>query len=236
MIYPLLVTALSPVLLLQGLYVRKVTPRLPEASGERFGQLGSGAPLRLLIVGDSAAAGVGVKLQSDALSGQLSNQLAINYQISWQLWAKNGNKSQDLLELLEKKPQQAIDVVLISIGVNDVTGGTSQKKWLKQQQNIISLLMTKFSAQQIIYSALPPMHHFPALPQPLRWVFGMRAQQFNDCLQKEIKKQARCRYLSFNAPMHIDYIAEDGFHPSAKTYSLWAKEAVQIITLSKQTA
>ncbi|MBP6309930.1 MAG: hypothetical protein KA350_04590, partial [Arenimonas sp.] len=116
MIYPLIITALSPLLLLQGLHVRKVTPRLPEPHGERSGESGAGPALRLLILGDSAAAGVGVAHQSEALSGQLSNELACNFKLSWQLSAKNGFKSQNIVELLEKKPLKVFDAVLISIG------------------------------------------------------------------------------------------------------------------------
>lgn len=48
--------ALAPVLIAQGLQVRRVTPRLPEPPGPRSGTAGGGPPLRLLIAGDSAAA------------------------------------------------------------------------------------------------------------------------------------------------------------------------------------
>lgn len=229
MLYPLIFTVLSPLLLLQGLYVRKVTPRLPEASGDRSGSLGSGPPLRVLILGDSAAAGVGVQLQTEALSGQLSKQLARTYQTSWQLWATNGNKCQNLIELLEKEPQQAFDVVLVSIGVNDVTGGTSQQKWLVHIQKIIELLFDKFSAQQIIFTALPPMHHFPALPQPLRWVFGLRATQFNAQMQRKLASTSGCTLLKLVTPFEMEYIAIDGFHPNDKTYKIWAREAALAI-------
>ena len=57
---------LGPVLLAQGHYVRRVTPRLPEPEGLRQGVEGSGPPLRLLILGDSSAAGVGVATQAEA--------------------------------------------------------------------------------------------------------------------------------------------------------------------------
>jgi lysophospholipase L1-like esterase len=236
MLYPLIVTALSPLLLAQGLYVRKITPRLPEAFGERSGQSGLGTPLHLLILGDSAAAGVGVQLQKQALSGQLSAMLALKHQTSWRLWAKNGYKSLDLLELLEAKPPEKLDVVLISIGVNDVTGGTSHKNWLSVQQKIFTLLFEKFSAQQIIFTALPPMHFFPALPQPLRWVFGLRANQFNRSIQALINSTPHCSFLAFNTPMKAEFMAEDGFHPSAKTYTLWAQEAAKRIKINRQTA
>jgi hypothetical protein len=63
---------LAPLLIWQGLHVRKHALVLPEPAGPRSGTLGSGAPLRLLILGDSSAAGVGVAHQSEALSGQLT--------------------------------------------------------------------------------------------------------------------------------------------------------------------
>ena len=54
--------ALGPVLLAQGLRMRRVALRLPEAAGPREGRVGEprGRPLRLLFLGDSSAGGVGV--------------------------------------------------------------------------------------------------------------------------------------------------------------------------------
>ncbi len=53
--YELTLLPLAPVYLLQGRYVRRVTPRLPEAPGPRAGALGAGSELRLLLVGGIAA-------------------------------------------------------------------------------------------------------------------------------------------------------------------------------------
>ena len=80
--------ALLPVLFVQGTKVRKNTPRLLEASGERQGIVGKGKPLSLLILGDSAAAGVGVENQKDALSGAIISELQDQYSIRWKLHAK----------------------------------------------------------------------------------------------------------------------------------------------------
>lgn len=53
--------ALIPALVIQGNRVKKNTVQLPEPEGEREGTCGQGQPLSILIVGDSAAAGVGVE-------------------------------------------------------------------------------------------------------------------------------------------------------------------------------
>ncbi len=187
--YTFAAIGLAPFLIAQGLYVRSVTPRLPEPTGERSGIYGSGPPLSLLILGDSAAAGVGVSTQSQALSGQLVSALGADFQVSWKLIAQTGHRAKDVLAELKMASPETFDVVVTSIGVNDVTHGTKTQKWIDHQVSIIELLQSKFHARYIILSSVPPMHLFPALPQPLRWYLGMRAEQFNTCIKKI------CRWL-----------------------------------------
>ena len=79
--YQIATIALGPVLLWQGQYVRRRTPRLPEASGARVGVTGTGKDLRLLVLGDSSAAGVGVETQSDALLGKTIAGLGGRYRV-----------------------------------------------------------------------------------------------------------------------------------------------------------
>lgn len=77
---------LAPLLIWQGRRVRATALRLPEAAGER--SLDGGA-LRLLIVGDSSAAGVGAAHQDEALAGCLARSLAaqLGRPVGWQLVA-----------------------------------------------------------------------------------------------------------------------------------------------------
>ena len=62
--------ALAPLLVVQGWYVKRITPRLPEAEGARQGVTGQGQRLRLLVVGDSAAAGVRSEEHTSELQSQ----------------------------------------------------------------------------------------------------------------------------------------------------------------------
>ena len=66
--------ALSPLLVAQAVATRARLPRLPEAGGARRGEAGRGPLLRLLIAGDSSAAGVGVqsRLYNDDAGIQLA--------------------------------------------------------------------------------------------------------------------------------------------------------------------
>ena len=83
---------LSPLLVTQAVRTRRRAPALPVAAGPRSGQVGEVGQkpaLRLLIVGDSSAAGVGVPTQDLALAGQLTRTLAQQAAVAvhWQLVA-----------------------------------------------------------------------------------------------------------------------------------------------------
>jgi len=120
--YRVLLPLLAPVLIWQGKRLKRDIPKLPEPSGERTGIIGSGPVLRLLITGDSSAAGVGVATQHQALSGQLTVQLSQQNTLDWALQAKSGADIESCIAFHQQQPSQQYDVIVIAIGVNDVTG------------------------------------------------------------------------------------------------------------------
>jgi lysophospholipase L1-like esterase len=227
--YPLLVIGLAPLLIAEGLYVRYSTPRLPEPPGERSGLAGNGRDLSLLILGDSAAAGVGVYNQRQALSGQLVSTLGATFRLSWNLIAQTGHRAADIVTVLKKMTPEKYDVVVTSIGVNDVTHGTKTSKWIEQLSQIVEILKATFHTRYIIISGIPPMHLFPALPQPLRWFIGTRAMELNSASKKFIKNCADCEFVTIDFPLEAAYMAADGFHPGEPAYALWAKHLGSII-------
>ncbi|UJF24693.1 SGNH/GDSL hydrolase family protein [Suttonella sp. R2A3] len=218
---------LAPILYLQGKYVRRVTPQLAEASGAREGQSGSGEPLSVLIVGDSSAVGVGVSRQEEALSGQLGSLLAEHYQVNWQVIARTGSDSRSLLKRLHKLEPAEIDVVVVVIGVNDVTAMIDVSLWQDRLKKIVALIKQRCRAKLIILSEIPPMAHFPALPQPLRWYLGREATRLNKASRALLADYADCYFvplpdLTGSSSDAQHYMAEDGFHPNAAAYRLWA--------------
>ena len=222
--------ALAPVLLAQGRRVRRTVALLPEPDGARDGASGSGPLLRLLVAGDSAAAGVGAQTQDDALTGRVVAGLAPSFHVRWKLLAFTGATTAGMLDHLEKTPAEHFDVVLTSLGVNDVTGGCSLGHWRRRQEQLIVLLRDKFHARHILLSGLPPMHRFPALPQPLRWYIGSRARDFDRVLSSLARNHASAEFVKLGyAMMDPRAMAADGFHPGPAIYGLWAAEAVRRI-------
>ncbi len=216
----------APVLLWQGHQVRRNTPRLPEPEGERQGSQGLGPPLRLLVLGDSSAAGVGVSHFDASLIAQLVKQLAPQHQVSWQLIARSGWTTADALKALSCHELQA-DVALIALGVNDIIEGLSRRTWIRQQRQLIRHLRDAHGLKHILLSAPPPMRDFPALPTPLRFYLGARADAFHRAL-RALSEELHCHLMEI--PQGSDTpLAADGFHPGATLYARWAASAANKI-------
>jgi len=227
--------SLGPLLRLQGQHVRKRTPTLPEPSGDRTGQVGRGQQLRLLILGDSSAAGVGVADQQAGLLGHILQALKPEYKIDYELRAYTGAKTRDCLADLnhainnEWHSNGLFDVVVTALGVNDVTGQLSLKKWRKQQRSLIEMVHNRLQPQVLIVSGLPPMHRFPALPVPLRSYLGAWARLFNQNLQQLSSQYTNTTYIAVSdLPQPLD-VASDGFHPGPITYQRWGQAVAELI-------
>lgn len=221
---------LSPLLFAQGKFVRKNIEFLPEPEGLRSGIDGSGEILRLLVLGDSAAAGVGVTHQNKALLGQTVARLSPRFKVHWKLIAKTGATTVSTLRYLRKIPAEKFDAVIISLGVNDVTANRTKNSFLADQNAILDLLQTKFGASLIIVSGFPPINRFPALPQSLRWYLGAQSRRFCSALESLVRKRANCEYLKHDENFDSALMAADGFHPGAEHYAVWAKKTALMIT------
>ena len=219
--------ALIPALVIQGNRVKKNTLRLPEPEGAREGQTGTGNKLSLLILGDSAAAGVGVEHQDDALLGAILHELKDDFEIDWKLQAKTGDTSSKVIHALDQIEVQPYDVIVTSVGVNDVTKLIPADIWIQKQEQLYSKIQQKFSPKLIIAAGVPPMNMFPALPNSLAWLFGQYAKQMNQQLEKFVNQQVNMQWIEYDIEkyraMNLQ-MAADGFHPSKEVYTLWGQE------------
>lgn len=72
----------------------------------------------------------------------------------------------------EAAPASRFDVVIRSMGANDVTCLCSPQRWVQWQAQLAELITHRFAPNLLVQSAVPPMHACWALPQPLRWFMG----------------------------------------------------------------
>ncbi len=161
----------------------------------------------LMVVGDSSAAGVGVNYQSQALIGRLllslydNQEFSDNYSaVNWQLHATTGHDSFDVLKRLYLLPatEQPLDTLILVVGVNDAVKMQTPKKWLTNLQEIIRIAEQKFKPKNIIFTAIPPMEYFPALPHPLNQLMAESAGQLDQALQKFCADFSHIHYAYFD--------------------------------------
>ncbi len=220
---------LAPLLIAQGLRVRKTALILPEPPGPREGTSGKGPDLRLLIVGDSSAAGVGAASQGQALSGQLVQALSPDFRVDWRLIARTGATTASTLQKLQGAALGQYDAVVVALGVNDITRGVPLRRWIGQQGQLWDLLTGRFGARRIYVSGLPPMKDFPLLPHPLRWVLGRQAARYDQALRQAASARPGCAYVQLSLSLDASAMAEDGFHPGPDVYREWSALLARMI-------
>jgi lysophospholipase L1-like esterase len=212
---------LSPVLFAQAMSTRRRAVALPEAAGPREGQVGSGPrAIRVLIAGDSSAAGVGVANQDHAFAGHFTRTLhrRSGRAVRWRLRAKSGLTTKEVHELLMADPPPVADIAIVLTGVNDVIDLIAPQKALQHRAALAEWLISTGRVRYVIFSPLPPINQFPLLPQPLRHVMADDARRHD----KAIAEWANGRHNVFHAPLSLQLapgaMARDGFHPGEPVY------------------
>jgi lysophospholipase L1-like esterase len=215
--------ALSPLLVTQAVMTRARLPRLPEPEGAREGVAGphfSRPPLRVLIAGDSAAAGVGVARQEQALSGHLTHRLARNLErpVPWRLVAQSGLSTAQCLALLVETPASVADVAVAVLGVNDVVEQVPSWRAVEQRDALANHLRNRFGVAHVFFMPLPPVHQFPGLPQPLRWIAGADARRHDRAMAEWAAGRPDVSHIEIDLALNAEIMAEDGFHPGETVY------------------
>ena len=226
--------ALSPLLVAQAVWARRRLPRLPEPEGAREGQVGAAraTALRLLITGDSSAAGVGVVTQREALATQLAARAAeaCGARVQWQLLARSGLTTAQTLGLLQSELPcggAQPDVAVVVTGVNDVVDQVPSQRAVLARESLANWLRNAHGVQHVVFAPLPPIHHFPGLPQPLRWVAGADALRHNAALSRWAASRGDVSCVDMEMPLNRGVMAADGFHPGEPVYRYCAAVIAQ---------
>jgi lysophospholipase L1-like esterase len=219
---------LLPSILVQGRFVSRRVPRLPEAAGPREGVVPGDEPaLRLLVLGESTAAGIGAAHHGEALGGQVAEALGreTGRAVRWQVLGKGGATAESTLrDLLTPAQDVAADVAVIALGVNDTLHFHGYGRWTRGLRALVDGIRARCGPVPIVLAAVPPMGKFPALPHPLRGVLGLRAGML-DAAAATLAAQVPGMV---HVPMPLDpaapvgqFFCADGFHPGPHGYTVW---------------
>lgn len=221
---------LLPLALPLAVRTRRTALRLAPAAGVCEGVAGvefAGEPFRLLLLGESTVAGVGASCLDFALAGRLASALSSHLQrpVAWRAAGENGITAGGACErLLPLVAEQNYDLVALVFGVNDTTHFSSSQRWLASLGQLIEHFRGR--GARVVCTAVPPLQHFTALPWLLRYLLGWRAT----LLDRQLSALASARgagYCAVSLEMQPQFLAIDGYHPSALGYQVWGEHLAQ---------
>lgn len=222
---------LLPLTAAQGLWLRRKAVRLTGASGPRQGSTGSGNRLNMLALGDSIIDGVGITLTSESLPVQFALALArqTGKAVHWQIEGETGLDVAGVLERVDAiEADTPFHLVLLSVGVNDVTGMSSTRHWRSTLTQLLARLDSRWPGIQILFAGIPPMSLFPLPPQPLRYSLGWRATTLDRMAADLMSNNPNAVHAPTRINPAMHGFCEDGFHPNAESCTLWAEDLAAI--------
>jgi lysophospholipase L1-like esterase len=230
------VLAFLPVVVLQGRRVRRRVERLPEATGTR-GQVGRGGDLlRIAVIGDSVAAGVGVSEHRDSMAGRLAEHLhrRSGRPVAWDVLARSGADAGGVADLVAGSTVVArADVVAVSVGVNDVKNLRSDAAWRTGLRELLAEIVRAAPGARVFLLGLPPIERFPALPRPLADLLGARGRRMDRIgvrVAAGFDGVTRLEFTGDELAAVREPFASDGFHPGAALHDVLAREIVARLT------
>lgn len=219
---------LLPFVWKQGQRVRDELPRLPEASGPCTGVTdGAGLPVRLLIFGESTAAGVGAPDHTQGLAGQTAQVLAglMDRPVQWRAHGRRSVTARAAHDgLLPTLPKAPFHVVVVALGVNDVVRLHGPARWRRDVGRLVADLRARTDHPPILLAGMPPIGHFPALPEPLRTVLGWRGQLLDQAGRRLAGETDTVTHVPAPLPEDPAAFSDDGFHPGPAGYALWGTQ------------
>ncbi|MEU0720373.1 SGNH/GDSL hydrolase family protein [Streptomyces lavendulocolor] len=203
---------------------------LPPAADGLYGRGYGGGPeaLRLALLGDSTAAGQGVRRAGQTPGALLASGLAAVAERPVELRnvALPGARSDDLerqVTLLLTHPGRIPDVCVIMIGANDVTHRMSATQSVRYLATAVRRLRT--AGAEVVVGTCPDLGTIEPVYQPLRWLARRVSRQLAAAQTIVVVEQGG-RTVSLGDLLGPEFAANpremfgaDNYHPSAEGYA-----------------
>ncbi|MBI2219382.1 MAG: SGNH/GDSL hydrolase family protein [Candidatus Rokubacteria bacterium] len=135
-------------------------------------------------------------------------------------------------DVVSRQVQRAVklrpDLVTLSVGPNDITGGVAVADYEKNVDTIFRTL-TRETRAVVVVNLLPDLAVTPRFrASDKREIVGALTVQFNGALARKADAYAVTLVDLYTAsraevPRHPELVASDGYHPSDLGYERWAE-------------
>lgn len=217
---------LFPVYAWQGISVRLRIERLLPAPVPTQGQFdGSGDAVRLLVMGDSTVASVGMERLEDTLAYNIAK--AVNEQtrspVDWRAAGGNSATARHIRDFIVPHIEaRDWTHIALSVGINDMKNFHMARQFKRDFGSLLYALRTRFPDAKIIWCPIPDMRQCPALPTTLGRILAARAELINAMGARMCRERGGIATAPV-PPQERDAFARDGFHPNGNGYRIWGQ-------------
>ncbi len=188
---------------------------------------GLGEPLRLLVLGDSAARGFGLPSVAESFPALVGAGLsrATGRRVEVRSLATDGHRTADVLA--EQAPlvrAHAPDVVVVSVGVNDAVRGTRRDDLATSTRALADRVAGDVDSSDVAFVTCPDLQSAPGLPRPLNRLVGLRCRRVARTQQQALEG-ASLRVVDL-PDVRLEHYGPDGFHPGVAGHLAMAERAV----------
>lgn len=194
-----------------------------------------GKPFVYVALGDSTVEGIGASTKEKSfaplvfksLQKKIKNSQYVNLGVG-------GAKISDVVgNQLDKAIEVRPDLIVISIGANDITNRTKLSKF-KQDFSVLVETLNKRTKAFIVINNIPDMSLAPAVPRVTVPYVKVQLRRFNEVIKNQsVKVRGILIDLYTQSQFYEGYkelVSSDGFHPSDIGYALWAHTIITRIS------
>lgn len=212
-----------------GVQKKLTVSRLPDAPLPWEGTVAGPGPVRVLVVGDSTAAGCGVESNEDMLAARIAHHAArvTGRGATWRAIGQNGHRTDEFIrDFLSEAVAHPADIVYVTLGANDAMNIRNRRVAARNLVSIARELRRANPDAVIAVSSLPAFFRFGRLPEPLRSTLYRISQGIERTARAGLESEDRITMNRPPSPYPDGFFARDGFHPGPLGYDLWAKLVV----------
>lgn len=228
-----------PFIYRDGRRILGAVPKLPDATGPAgVANVGVGPQFRLLCVGESTMAGVGVATHAEGFAGTLATMLSqqLMREVDWKVYAKSGATARRLTQLVLPLIQEPeADLIVVATAGNDAFKLSTPWKFRRDLEEMVDRLQERYPGTPLAFTNIPPIREFPAFTPLIKRTIGRLVEFHGEQLQRVAEDRSGVFYnpeqISLEGWMRkcqvdgarADFFS-DGVHPSGLTYQVWARD------------
>jgi lysophospholipase L1-like esterase len=224
--------ALFPLVAVQGTVTRRRVPCLPPVKTPCQGVVpGQGATIRVLAIGESTVAGVGLAHSDQTVAATTARALARQTRrpVAWQGHGLSGaTVSEAAQRLLPRIAAEPADLLIIAFGVNDAIAYRSPASFAGDLAALVTAARARIGDAAAVITGVAPLACFPALPWPLRTILNWRSAALQEAADGLAGRLPRLVVERFSEPFGPHLFAVDGFHPNMEAHALWGEEIASL--------